>query len=89
MLFSHILRDVKETPTASPLEFPRIPANYVLRNTSQLRSPEDVVNPQFSGETQSRTKMSRSKFEFITSFGEINLLMQGNPVALACLEAKP
>jgi hypothetical protein len=25
-----------ETPTASPLEFPRIPANYVLRNTSQF-----------------------------------------------------
>jgi hypothetical protein len=27
------------------------------RSFKELRSPEDVVNPQFSGETQSRTKM--------------------------------
>ena len=30
-----------QTPMASPLEFPRIPANYVLRNTSQLSKKND------------------------------------------------
>ena len=44
------MNDTTQTPTASPLEFPRIPANYVLRNTSQT-SADQTSSDEFASNT--------------------------------------
>lgn len=70
-----------QTPMASPLEFPRIPANCVLRNTSQLSKKGDfgeLLNKSYRGYKEIGYGEIVAVFD-ITDFLNIPLRKSKNP----------